>query len=226
MLRKRRRGTAGERRQAGGGKHDQDGERGGAFHMTLRRCTFDTVGEPEFEIAGGRSNVKNRLDHRPDACDVECAHLSCRHDGAGKFDTARQARSQGAFVITAFNRRTHLRAFLVASIACLNLSQPAAAYTESWMNDQDVKAYAQQHAKHAPVASSSAAAVKPARQAARSPSKAPAAAHADAKPASKPHAAPAKTGKVQHAASADPKAHAVAKPKAAPAAHTIATLQR
>jgi hypothetical protein len=196
--------------------------------MTLRRCTFDTVGEPEFEIAGGRSNVKNRLDHRPDACDVECAHLSCRHDGAGKFDTARQARSQGAFVITAFNRRTHLRAFLVASIACLNLSQPAAAaYTESWMNDQDVKAYAQQHAKHAPVATSSAtASVKPARQAVRSPSKAPAAAHADAKPASKPHAAPAKPRKVQHAASADPKAHAVAKPKAAPAAHTIATLQR
>jgi len=196
--------------------------------MTLRRCTFDTVDEPEFEIAGGRPNVKNRLDHRPDACDVECAHLSCRHDGAGKFDTARQARSQGAFVITAFNRRTYLRAFLVASIACLNLSQPAAAaYTESWMNDHDVKAYAQQHAKHAPVASSSAAAsVKPARQAVRSPSKAPAAAHADAKPASKTHAAPAKPRKVQHPASADPKAHAAGKPKAAPAAHTSATIQR
>ncbi len=116
----------------------------------------------------------------------------------------------------------------MASIACLNLSQPAAAaYTESWMNDHDVTAYAQQHVKHAPVVTSSAtASVKPARQAVRSPSKAPAAAHADAKPASKPHAAPAKTGKVQHAASADPKAHAVAKPKAAPAAHTIATLQR
>jgi hypothetical protein len=167
------------------------------------------------------------LDHRPDACDVECAHLSCRHDGAGKFDTARQARSQGAFVITAFNRRTYLRAFLVASIACLNLSQPAAAaYTESWMNDHDVKAYAQQHAKHAPVATSSATAVKPARQAVRSRSKAPAAAHVDAKPASKTQAAPAKTRKVQHPASADPKAHAAGKPKAAPAAHTSATIQR
>ncbi len=162
---------------------------------------------------------------------MECAHLSCRHDGAGKFDTARQARSQGAFVITAFNRRTYLRAFIVASIACLNLSQPAAAaYTESWMNDQDVKAYAQQHVKHPPVATSGATngatAVKPAQQAVRPPSKAPAAAHVDAKPASKPHAAPAKTRKVQHPASADPKVHAVAKPKVAPAAHTSATLQR
>ncbi len=114
----------------------------------------------------------------------------------------------------------------MASIACLNLSQPAAAaYTESWMNDHDVTAYAQQHVKHPPVATSSATAVKPAQQAVRSPSKAPVAAQVSAKPASKTHAAPAKPRKVQHSASADPKAHAAAKPKAAPAAHTSAVIQ-
>ncbi len=114
----------------------------------------------------------------------------------------------------------------MASIACLNLSQPAAAaYTESWMNDHDVTAYAQQHVKHPPVATSSATAVKPAQQAVRSPSKAPVAAQVSAKPASKTHAAPAKHRKVQHSASADPKAHAAAKPKAAPAAHTSAVIQ-
>ncbi|UEP30253.1 MULTISPECIES: transcriptional regulator [unclassified Burkholderia] len=114
----------------------------------------------------------------------------------------------------------------MASITCLNLSQPAAAaYTESWMNDRDVNAYAKQ-VKHPPVATRSATAVKPAQQAVRSPSKVPAAAHADAKPASKTHAAPAKTRKVQHAASTDPKVHAAAKPKAAAAAHTSVTIQR
>ncbi|MBR8128992.1 transcriptional regulator [Burkholderia ambifaria] len=93
------------------------------------------------------------------------------------------------------------------------------------MNDHDVTAYAQQHAKHPPVATSSATAVKPAQQAVRSPSKAPVAAHVSAKPASKTHAAPAKPRKVQHPASADPKVHAAAKPKAAPAAHTSAVIQ-
>lgn len=127
---------------------------------------------------------------------------------------------KGAFVITAFNRRTHVRAFLVASVAYLNLAHPAsAAYTESWMSDHDVKAYAQQ-VKHPPVAASSAAAVKPGRQTVRSQSKAPVAAHAGAKPAPKAHAAPAKTGKVQHAAGAEPKVHVAAKPKAAGPAHT------
>lgn len=195
--------------------------------MTLRRCTFDTVGEPEFESPA--ADQTSRIVWITGRMLAMWNALIYRAATTAPASSIRRVkpRSQGAFVITAFTRRTHLRAFLVASIACLNLSQPAAAaYTESWMNDHDVKAYAQQHVKHAPVASSSAAAMKPARQAVRSPSKAPAAAHADAKPASKPHAAPAKTGKVQHAASADPKAHAVAKPKAAPAAHTIATIQR
>lgn len=88
------------------------------------------------------------------------------------------------------------------------------------MSDHDVNAYAQQ-VKHPPVAASSAAAVKPGRQTVRSQSqsqsKAPVAAHAGAKPAPKAHAAPAKTGKVQHAAGAEPKEHVTAKPKAAPA---------
>lgn len=133
---------------------------------------------------------------------------------------------KGAFVITAFNRRTHVRAFLVASVASLNLSQPAsAAYTESWMSDHDVNAYAQQ-VKHPPVAASRAAAMKPARQTARSPSNAPAAAHADAKPASQAHAAPTKARKVEHAVGADPKVRPVAaKPKTARAAHTSAAIR-
>ncbi|RQS06114.1 transcriptional regulator [Burkholderia sp. Bp8991] len=84
------------------------------------------------------------------------------------------------------------------------------------MSDHDVNAYAQQ-VQHPPVAASSAAVVKPGRQTVRSQSKAPVAAHAGAKPAPKAHAASAKTGKVQHAAGAEPKAHVAAKPKAAPA---------
>ncbi|MCR4469607.1 transcriptional regulator [Burkholderia sp. SCN-KJ] len=84
------------------------------------------------------------------------------------------------------------------------------------MSDHDVNAYAQQ-VKHPPVTASSAAAVKPGRQTVRQQSKAPVAAHAGAKPAPNAHAAPAKTGKVQHAAGAEQKAHVAAKPKAAPA---------
>ncbi|MGU7837940.1 transcriptional regulator [Burkholderia sp. AW33-5] len=169
-----------------------------------------------------RSNVKNRLDHPSDACDAECAHLSCRHDGA---DTGRRASSQGAFVITAFNRRTQIRAFLVASVAYLNLSQPAsAAYTESWMSDHDVKEYAHQ-IKHSPVAASGVTAVKPGRQTGSSRSNAPAAVHADAKPVSKAHAAHAKTRKVERAVGIDPKAPVVAKPKAVQTAHKTAAVQ-
>ncbi|WP_230951649.1 transcriptional regulator [Burkholderia diffusa] len=169
-----------------------------------------------------RSNVKNRLDHPSDACDAGYAHLSCRHDGA---DTGRRASSQGAFAITAFNRRTRIRAFLVASIAFLNLAQPAAAaYTESWMSDHDVKEYAHQ-VKHSPVAASGATAVKPGRQTGSSRSNAPAAAHADAKPASNAHAAPAKTRKVEHAVGIDPKAPVVEKPKVVQTAHKRAAIQ-
>ncbi|WP_230940515.1 transcriptional regulator [Burkholderia territorii] len=139
--------------------------------------------------------------------------------------TARQASSQGAFVITALNRRTHIRAFLVASVAYLNLSQAAsAAYTESWMSDHDVKEYAQQ-VKHSPVAAHAAAPVKPGRQPASSTSNARAAAQADAKPVSKPHAAAGKTGKVEHAAGVDPKTPVVAKPKVARTAHQSATIK-
>ncbi|WP_322025878.1 transcriptional regulator [Burkholderia sp. BCC1977] len=92
------------------------------------------------------------------------------------------------------------------------------------MSDHDVKEYAHQ-VKHPPVAASSAAAVKPGRQTVRAQSNAPAAAHADAKPASKAPAAPAKTGKVQQAAGADPKTHVAAKPKAARPAHTSAAIR-
>ncbi|WP_231110440.1 transcriptional regulator [Burkholderia territorii] len=139
--------------------------------------------------------------------------------------TARRASSQGAFVITALNRRTHVRAFLVASIAYLNLSQPAsAAYTESWMSDHDVNAFAQQ-AKHSPVAASAATAVKPGRQTASSRSNAPAVAHAAGKPVSNAPAVPAKTRKVEHAAGIDPKAPVVAKPKVVRTTHKSATIR-
>ncbi|RQR33042.1 transcriptional regulator [Burkholderia sp. Bp9143] len=92
------------------------------------------------------------------------------------------------------------------------------------MSDHDVKAYAHQ-VKHPSVAASGVTAVKPGQQAVRSKPSAPAAAHVDAKPASKAHAAPAKTRKVEHAVSADPKAHVAAKPKVARAAHTSAAIR-
>lgn len=109
----------------------------------------------------------------------------------------------------------HVRAFLVASVAYFNLSHPAsAAYTESWMSDQDVKAYSQQ-VQHAPAATRRSSTAKPAQQPVGSQSAAPAAAHADTKPASKAPAAAAKARKVQHAGKADPKRPVVAKPKGA-----------
>ncbi|MGU7814752.1 transcriptional regulator [Burkholderia sp. AW49-1] len=92
------------------------------------------------------------------------------------------------------------------------------------MTDHDVKAYAQQ-VKHLHVAASGVTAVKPGRQTGSSRSNAPAVAHADAKPVSKAHVAPAKTGKVQHAVGIDPKAPAVAKPKAVRTAHKSAAVQ-
>ncbi|WP_082012229.1 transcriptional regulator [Burkholderia sp. A9] len=128
--------------------------------------------------------------------------------------------AQGAPVITASNRRTHVRAFLVASVAYFNLSNPAsAAYTEAWMSDHDVNAYAQQ-AKHPPVAANTPTAVKQAPKAARPPSKAPAAAHADANHAAKPHAAPAQARTSHHVGSADSKLQVAAHPKGPRAAHT------
>ncbi|WP_238594177.1 hypothetical protein [Burkholderia pyrrocinia] len=165
----------------------------------------------------GDPNVKNRLEHRSDACDAECAHLLCRHDNA---DTGRQARSQGAPVITASNRRTHVRAFLVASLACLNLAHPAsAAYTEAWMSDRDVKEYARQ-VKHPTVAASSSTAAKQVRQPVRSRSTGAVVAHADAKPAAKAHPAAAKGRKLQDARSVEPKPKAVANPQGARALRT------
>lgn len=89
----------------------------------------------------------------------------------------------------------------MASVAYFNLSHPAsAAYTESWMSDQDVKAYSRQ-VRQAPVATSRPSAAKPA-------SKAPAA------------AAAAKARKVQHAGKAEPKQPVVAKPKVTRVART------
>ncbi len=89
----------------------------------------------------------------------------------------------------------------MASLAYFNLSHPAsAAYTESWMSDQDVKAYSRQ-VRQAPVATSRSSAAKPA-------SKAPAA------------AAAAKARKVQHAGKAEPKQPVVAKPKVTRVART------
>lgn len=40
-----------------------------------------------------RSNVKNRLDRPSHPCDGECAHLSCRHDGADHGASSQFARS-------------------------------------------------------------------------------------------------------------------------------------
>ncbi len=106
----------------------------------------------------------------------------------------------------------------MASVAYLNLSHPAsAAYTESWMSDQDVKAYSRQ-VKQAPVATRRSAAAKPAQRPVGSQSIVPAAAHADAKPASKAPAAAAKARKVPHAGKADPKQQVAVKPKGARAA--------
>ncbi|NLA18074.1 transcriptional regulator [Burkholderia cepacia] len=132
----------------------------------------------------------------------------------------RRARSQGAFVITASTRRTHVRAFLVASFAYLNLAHPASAvYTEAWMSDGDVKEYARQ-VKHPAVAASSATAAKPVRQPVRSRTTGPVAAHADAKPAAKSQPAAAKVRRPQEAGRTDPKRKTAANPQRVRAVRT------
>lgn len=189
-----------------------------------RPCGCCEIARQQTKCARDVSNVKNRSTGRLNACDRECRHLSCGHDRA---DTARQARSQGASVITAFNRRTHIRAFLVASIACFTLSHPAsAAYTESWMSDHDVKTYAEQ-TRRAPVAASHAVAVKPALHRVRSKPNMPAVAraHATARTKSQPATASAKAPTVQHAAVATTQARVAAQPKANPLARASTPVQ-
>ncbi|KFG98538.1 hypothetical protein GQ56_0103235 [Burkholderia paludis] len=104
-----------------------------------------------------------------------------------------------------------MRAFLVASFACLNLAHSAsAAYTEAWMSDSDVKEYARQ-VRHPAAAAGSSSVAKQARPvAARAASQG--AARAGAKPAVQAQPAVDRSrGRPLHdARRADPKRKAVA----------------